>query len=347
MKFLFVGSNQIDLYKIGGIENSIREFVFFLLKNNFKVTIFQIDQKRKGETYFNNKFGKLKIVYGNKFTIRYKILFSKFDVINFVQTPFESIIFTILFFVKKTFSRTTMCKFFFTYPPFKKYHFFIFIKYNYLIDKCFTFSKRLTNEIKTNIGDATFLYPPVSMCFNDYRAKKKSEKIKILFAGRFSKDKGLDIAIDVFKKLNKEKFYLGLSGYYKNNDDELFYSELIDALNVDYLNITKICNTQEQKSYLPLKDFDIIFLPYQSLHFTVDIPLIVLESLVSGCSIITSDIGDLSFLEGKIYAVSNYSKYQNFLDLINNFTILKKRNSNHKQFFSKSVGKKYLSSLNK
>ena len=209
MKFLFVGSYQIDFFNIGGIENSIKELAFFLLNNGHHITIFQIDKRKRGRIYLENKFGKLEIYYGNKFAIRHRILIGKFDVINFIQTPFESIVFTFLFLIKKILTKTITCKFFFTYPPFKKHSFFQSIKYKYLIDKCFAFSKRLASEVQSKTRNVTILFPPVSMYYNDLPKKKEeNSKTKILFAGRLSKDKGLDVVIDVYRNLDRNKYFL-------------------------------------------------------------------------------------------------------------------------------------------
>ncbi len=46
MKFLFVGSKaNLDLNKIGGIENTIKELIFFLLKHKYKVYVYIIEDR--------------------------------------------------------------------------------------------------------------------------------------------------------------------------------------------------------------------------------------------------------------------------------------------------------------
>jgi len=345
MKFLFVISNQTDYFKIGGIENSIRELVSFLLKNGHQITIFQIGRK-KGKVYSEDKFGKIEIYYGSKFIIRCRILVGKFSVINFIQTPFENLVFILLFYIKKTLSKTITCKFFFTYPPFKKHIFFQSIKYKYLIDKCFAFSKRLASEVQSKTRNVTILFPPVSMYYNDLPKKKEeNSKTKILFAGRLSKDKGLDVVIDVYRNLDRNKYFLSICGYFANENDKLFYTPLINSLNIDYLDISDQKKVYKQISYLPLHNFDILLLPYQDLAFTLDIPLLVLEGLVAGCNVVTSNIGDISLLEGNIYTVDNYSDCSNFSKMIRSSTNKEYKNGNYKQFLISSVGKRYLQSL--
>jgi len=345
MKFLFVISDQTDYFKIGGIENSVKELVLFLLKNGHQITIFQIGRK-KSKVCYEDKFGKIDIYYGSKFIIRCRILAGKFNVINFIQTPFESLVFILLFYIKKTLSKTITCKFFFTYPPFKKHSFFQSIKYKYLIDECFAFSKRLASEVQSKTRNVTFLFPPVSMYYNGLPKKKEeNSKTKILFAGRLSKDKGLDVVIDVYRKLNREKYFLGISGYYTSDKDKSFYTKLINALDLDYLKVVGRVNNFNHSSYLPLYNFDILLLPYQRLGLTIDIPLLVLEGLISGCNVVTSDIGDLSVLKGNIYTVDNYSDYNYFYKVIESLPKNKQTNGNYRQCLINNVGEKYLYSL--
>lgn len=351
MKFLFVGKDQIDFSKIGGIENSIKELANFLLKKGHKVIIFQIQDKNKHEVKnYYKQYKKIKIYTGTINNIRYKILQSKFDVINFVQTPFENIFFTLSFFLKKYFSNAISCKFFFTYPPFKhKYNYWQKFKYKFLIDKSFAFSRRLKNNISMKNHKAYFLYPPVSNHYSELnRIKgKKEKKIKILFAGRLSKDKGIEIVLNVFNKLDRRKYYLGMSGYFKSKKDSLYYSKFIEDLKIDYLNIIDYMSKSKKRLYIPLHKFDIILLPYQILSYTVDIPLLVLESLIAGCVVITSNIGDLSLLKGNIYTINEYSDYRNFLQTIKSIPIKNKKDFVLNKYLSNEVGNKYLSCIKK
>ena len=344
MKFLFVGTNaNLNLERIGGIESTMREFLSFLKKENHDVEVLIIAQKSEKEKFISTDFGDITVKSKSIAEAR-KYLFKDFDVINFLQTPFTNPFFALKFLLYKSFNKVTTTKFFFTYPTLYKYTFFQKLKLKLLIDTTFVFSKRLENIAKKIVKNVVFIYPPVAeqyIVLEKERNEENNQK-RILFVGRLSKDKGLDIVIDVFKTLPKEKFYLSIIGYFSNEKDEKKYKEKLQNLKIDELKI--VAHQRDKNQILPLNKYDILLLPYQELGPTLDTPLLILEGLSSNCKIITSNIEPLNYIKGNIFFVNDFSNPQAFSEKIEE--IFEEKNlANTYDYSTDAFGKMYLSSL--
>ncbi len=282
---------------------------------------------------------------GKKKTIR-KEIFKDFDIINFIQTPFENPFYSVRFLLMKSTKKVTTTKFFFTYPILAKYNFLQKLKIKFLIDHTFVFSKRLEVLAKLITNNVTFQYPPISQVYISKLAPPKGIKEKILFAGRLSRDKGLDVVLDVYKKLSKDKFYLGIIGYFSTDADKKYYEEKLKRVDLDFLQIISPVTKLVAQNRLPLNEYNILLLPYQDLAPTLDTPLLILEGLSSQCKVITSDIGSLSSIKGNIFLVKEYTDSSKFLEMVNNVSEIKIKDEIIDCFSNEIFGNKYLKSLN-
>lgn len=342
MKFLFIGSKaNLDLNRIGGIESTMRELLIFLKKANYDIQVLLIDNKIKEETKFRTEFGEIPVTITNVLEIR-KHLFKNYDVINFLQTPFENPFFALYFLGYKVIRKQFTTKFFFTYPTLKNSTFLQKLKLRLLINHTFVFSKRLEILAKQVVKNVTLLYPPVSEHYFKQSLKKTDSKNRILFVGRLSKDKGIEIVINIFKNLPSNKYTFGIIGYFANNKDREKYEQKLYGLELDCIKI--VSPTTENKSILPLNEYDLLLLPYQDLGPTLDTPLLILEGLSSNCKIITSNIASLNFIEGNIFFVDNYYDYLAFIEAINDVSN-KENVKNIMNYSTNSFGNLYLKSL--
>ncbi len=343
MKILFVGSEvNSDLTKIGGIENTIRELIGELLVDN-EVTILIISNKRK-KVPIELSSGKVVLNFEPKNLVR-KQLLKNWDVINFIQTPFENPIFFLAFLFRKLFGKVKTVKLFFTYPSLSNYSLMQKIKLNLLMDYTIVFSKRLETLAKKITSNVYFFYPPVSAEFlTKKRRIKNNEKIKILYAGRLSEDKGLGIVIEVFKELPSDKYFRSIGGYFTTSSDKEKYFSLLKSLNLDELNIEPRSKSDNKK--LPLSEYDILLLPYQNLSPTLDIPLLVLEGLASGCKVVTTELVVLDKPDNLFY-VENKDEVKQFVELIEKISAVENTDIDLEKFSAKTVVKNYLKLLNK
>ncbi len=344
MKFLFVGTNaNINLEKIGGIESTMRELLSFLKKKNHDVEVLIITNEFEEEKVVSTSFGEIAVKTKSTIEAR-KYLFNNFDVINFLQTPFTNPFFALKFLFYKNFNKVATTKLFFTYPTLFQTTFLQKLKLKLLIDTTFVFSKRLENFAKNIVNNVVFLYPPVAKQYI-VAGKSRSEenyKKRILFIGRLSEDKGLDVVIDVFKTLPKDKFYLSIMGYFSNKEDEKKYEEKLQNLKIDELKI--VAHQKDKNQILPLDKYDILLLPYQDLGPTLDTPLLILEGLSSNCKIITSNIEPLNYINGNIFFVDNFSNSSAFVKKIEE--VWNKKNiANTTDYSTTTFGNAYLNSL--
>jgi|GEM_PF-3551796 len=347
MNIAFVGSSRtIDPFTLGGIQTIIKELASYLVKAKNDVTFYQIDRFKKGEHELETPTGIISIHYGSVGNLRKMLLTQYYDVINFIQTPFANPVFTVLFYLKKRIYGTTTTKFIFTYPPFRRAVFFQPIKYKWLIDKCYTFSWRLQKEVKSVTPHVCFLYPPVSDDFFQQRGTDRSKgKVCLMYSGRLSRDKGLDVVIDVFQRMDRQKYRLVIAGYFASADDRTIYEEKLKSLNLDELIMLKTNRLSDEFTHPPLHRCDILLLPYQNMTPTVDLPLIVLEGLASGCKVVTSRIGDLPNLRGNIRCVDDFQNPGAFITAIQEADREPISPADYEAYAISNVGQKYLAFL--
>jgi len=317
MNILFFGSEaNLDLYRTGGIESTVRRLIKFLVEYNHKIFVFVISSE-KYKIDVKLEQGIITIVYDSVENLTNRLLNEKFHIINFLQTPFKNLFFLLKLLVKKKRDNILFIKWFFTYPPFKRNFFQQKIKHFLFIDRYIVFSKRLYESLYSLKRENVFLLnPPVPYEYYKHANTRPKNK-SICFTGRISEDKGIEIVIEVFKKLvHDNNIQLNIIGYYSNESDKEKYEPLLNQLNID-INIEKVKKTKFTKmmeeSILPLRNFEILFLPYQKLLPTLDTPLLVLEGLAAGCKIITSDIGNLDQFQDNLFLVKDYHNHISFL----------------------------------
>ncbi len=345
MKLLFVGSkDNLDLERIGGIESVMRRLLDFLKQKDFDISVLVIDSVHKENQFYQSAYGKIPIRTTDVKSARKFLLTEKFDVINFLKTPFENPIFALKFLFVKFKSGTITTKLFFTYPTVANLTFLQKLKLKLLIDETFLFSKRLEKEIRKFNNNVTFLYPPVSERFFNKKHREKTSQKKILFVGRISADKGIEIVIDVFSNLDKRYFETGIVGYFSTEEDKEKYEKKIKNLNADYIQIGERKSGETKE--LNLREYDILLLPYQDLSPTLDTPLLLLEGLASGCKIVTSDIEPINEIKGNIYFVEDYKNSAEFIKITEEISEKESIDYNH-EFSLEKVGANYLNSLAK
>ncbi|MCB0745150.1 MAG: hypothetical protein KDC67_14675, partial [Ignavibacteriae bacterium] len=208
MKLLFVGSeSSLNIDRVGGIESTMFELINFLIRKKHDVKIIIIDNVNTNAVV--KKFATIDISYTqmNSEAVRKEIL-NNYDAVNFLQTPFENIFFALYFMFLKLTRKVYSTKFYFTYDSLNNSNYLQKVKLKLLINRTFVFSKRLEKNVKRITNNVTLLTPPVADYYFNIKRLDKSEKEKILFVGRISKDKGIDVVIEVFKNLPREKYLI-------------------------------------------------------------------------------------------------------------------------------------------
>ena len=213
MKLVFFGKDSLNLMRKGGIESLMRRLISALAKNEHEVFVLVAHKTQKA--YFEVAINKNKVIfiYGTVEDLQQKMLDMKYDVLNFLSTPFGDIRFLFRLLYKKRRENIYFCKLFFTYPVFKKNVRLQTLKHRFTINKYIAFSQRLFDDLNNNFPKKTYqLLPPVADIYFEEKKESKHLKKRIAFAGRISADKGMDIVLKVFEHFQDvENIELSLS----------------------------------------------------------------------------------------------------------------------------------------
>lgn len=322
MNIVFWGATtSFNVFRIGGIESVINRLSRYFVQLGHSVTIYQIDSEINETIHLRIGDEFITVMTSTRKQCFHHFFLHHHDVIYFVQTPFENAWLTFRYYIKKKREGFKTVKLFFTYPAHRGNIILETIKYRFLIDYCVAFSERLRISVSKFCKCNLRVYPPVSAEFFEMRQNRtKSNRIRILFIGRLSHDKGLDVVISVFQKLNRKKFKISIQGYFVGEEDKNRYLSALKNLELDELKIAE----RNQKEIPRFYEYDILLLPYQQSKPTLDTPLILLEGLAAGCLIITSFVSIPSLFKKGISIVTpadDVNAYVNILDHLDIETI--------------------------
>ena len=135
--------------------------------------------------------------------------------------------------------------------------------------------------------------------------KKKTEKLRLTFMGRFDNNKGIHEVITLFQKISKENLgiELSISGYFGHGEvnkeelENLFNS--IEKLKIEKQSWEKWSPKIDKHVISLLQKTDILILPYHNLQGTMDPPLLILEGMACGCVILTTNVGSVQEFYGE------------------------------------------------
>lgn len=128
--------------------------------------------------------------------------------------------------------------------------------------------------------------------------KPSSGRLKVGFMGRMDVEKGFDIVLDLFKKLSLSDgidLFIYTYRWQSHYDSSRLASELegLEGVSVKVTEHTSFSPSIESEVGAYLNGCDVIVLPYRSLDRTINPPLLLLESLAAGCTVISTDVGDI------------------------------------------------------
>lgn len=305
MKIAFFGAaDTCDPMKIGGTESIIRRLGIGLIGKGHSVTVVMYGANNRQELnkFFNNDLTlqyyrsfsdalhglanlQCDIVIETYIHKRYYPYFLAFKMKKRTTTKFSIIIMTSVSqslkrWLRKSF-RTMFCS------------------------TVFAVSQHLVNELQNDGISSVWLPPPVPEYFFSPRCNQSKKNIVISYLGRIDPNKGLDELLLVFGTLScSSQLTLRIRGYYvPNNLKSVKLHESLQELGyVDYFaephNLCHYSPMKEQEVVRYLLETDILVLPYKNLKGTVDLPLLVLEGLATGCLVMSRDVGDIRKIIG-------------------------------------------------
>lgn len=155
-------------------------------------------------------------------------------------------------------------------------------------DSVFVVSERIKKQIARLGVRSEVLPPPVSDVFFEAAKKRtpsQDDRIRVGYIGRADYGKGFDIAVEVMKSLDETRFAPSILTYsWPEKDYEISTDEFEKSgIRFEITQYAKYSNQIEGKVVDFLKENDIMLFPYRTLDTTIDVPLSVVEAIVSGC----------------------------------------------------------------
>jgi len=170
--------------------------------------------------------------------------------------------------------------------------------------RIFTISPRQYNVVKTWCPDPMLIWPPVpTEYFLSPQSKPKSSRLRVTWVGRIDPGKGVNQIVDLFQKLSSNPtIELKVCAHRwdsctktKELQQWFMEQEKFEYINTEY---TKHSADVEQLVCEILKNTDIFILPYEKLSSTIDMPLLLLESMAALCTIIFKPQGNMTKVYG-------------------------------------------------
>jgi len=166
-------------------------------------------------------------------------------------------------------------------------------------------SPRLYRHVSRWAKNSVLLLPPVPKnYFITPEKKPKSGRLRLTYMGRLDPGKGVSVAIRLFRYLAKEapEIQTRICGYpWKHNTETMrLHEKLINQDTIIYEPTTYEGYSQAVDNNVGhvLRETDILFLPYDKLSSTIDMPLLLLEGMSQLCAVVTRPLGDLPEIYG-------------------------------------------------
>lgn len=299
--------SSFDFYQIGGCESYVRRLALQLSLQGHQVDYVLVGSS-KTKTVQLEKWNIRLRYYG---TIREacEALLDSYDCVVTVYLPFfQRLYYTLFRFKHRDHIVFDLLLFGLPCSPIKRF--------SYLLDACLFYhrvwavSPRVERAIKRLGIPSKLLLPPVpSNYFVHPEEKPERDRIKIMFAGRVDKGKGIEEVIELFSMLtDSARFELEIHGYYNPKSDTAdsqgLYEWLKNQCSINYIDTDQAKYSVEIEDRLrcALRETDILVLPYRDLGSTIDTPMLLLEGMASLCAIVTRRLGDIP----KIYGESEF-----------------------------------------
>ena len=169
------------------------------------------------------------------------------------------------------------------------------------------------NLLKFGITTDVML-PPLPQSYN-LPTIKKDHRLKLTFMGRFDDHKGIQEVVNLFQNISDNKFPVDLhiNGYFGHgqiNKGKLEKSfDSISNLEVQTQVWEKWSPQIDGHVIKLLQSTDILVLPYRDLKGTMDPPLLILEGMACGCTILTTDVGSVKEFYGDSKFICDHSNF--------------------------------------
>ncbi len=122
------------------------------------------------------------------------------------------------------------------------------------------------------------------------KPRKPDDDVRIAFAGRLAREKGIDILIEAMRRISSRRLKLDIFGIAANSDGESLKQKVLDA---DDQRIRLLPPFANANAITELRAYDCLAVPSQWLETG---PMVVLEAFAAGVPIVGSNLGGIAEL---------------------------------------------------
>lgn len=196
--------------------------------------------------------------------------------------------------------------------------------------------------------------PPIvpSTYFCDWENKHTPiAPFELVFLGRTDPRKGIVETIQLFEQLLPNRlFHCKIVGIHIQKDAESvrIHQQLSAQNRIPYYPVDrqKYSTETEQMVIQTLRNADIFIQPYRSLSSTVDLPLLILEAMASGCAVLTTNQKPISTLfENNPFLLPPDTFVQDAIEVLSRITPLQIRNEQMKNRHSPKLSASHAESV--
>lgn len=156
-------------------------------------------------------------------------------------------------------------------------------------------SNRIRKQLARNSINSILLHPPVSDVFFETAINRKHSQKQIIvgYIGRIDYGKGFDLIDKLFSKISG-KYVKPIVFTYSWKSKNAYLNPKNIKYEIRVTEYTKYGFEIEKELALLLGKIDFLILPYRTLSTTIDMPLSLIEGLIAGCTVISTNIAEIA-----------------------------------------------------
>lgn len=305
MHFAFTGyGHAADPRLIGGHQSYLRRLARYLIHQDHSVDfLIQADEKEGGERVQT----ETNVHYFASFTdIATRLTSEAYDWVFFSRFPAKHLG-TLIHHLRRGKQDSRYGYFYLVMPPSPLMRLTRIALFKLLFDVVVTASPRLQSQVNPWGINSFLLLPPVpNICF-DGEIRHRTSKWRVAYMGRIGEDKGLRGLASSFRRLQERyrNVTTEIRGYYDPlSKTSTALHNFLSQGQVPYTGLPYgkqlIASPADEEKVLQwLKGIDILVLPYRRLEGrTIDVPVLLLEAMASGCLVTATGLGDIPSILG-------------------------------------------------
>ncbi len=302
MRFAFVGySYGMDPRLIGGHQSCLRRLAHYLSARGIEVDYLVFGEARAGPQPLE---AGGRVHYMPSFAdVADHLQRTRYDYVQLSYIPIRYYPEAIRYLARRP-SEVRHGYFYVVYPPTPLMRWVRLTFFKLFYDIVVAVSPRLHRHVARYRIPSLLWLPPVPDSFFEPVARDAGV-IRLAYIGRVDADKGVQHVIRLFHRLHCERADVRphiYGYYYPHSADSLrLHHELKRQQRITYHggSYQDYTPAVERELLNRLQSTDLLILPYERLAgITVDVPVLLVEAMATGCALITTQVADLPHIVG-------------------------------------------------